>query len=190
MNKKKKIFTALCVLVGALFVAGVTAIATTNYGTADDPLITLSYLNQTVKPALEDELEKSVDSAKKEISDEFKKQIAGFESSIESRLAGGTVSPGTSVTSGEFKVVTLTNRQVLICGVGSELLLRTGDATAYGGGSPRLVDSTDGTEISAAGGPLAKNHMYMVPADGHGIRAASDSVTVLVCGSYEVHSDL
>lgn len=188
MTKNKKLLIALCVLLGVLLVAGVTAVATTNYGSANDPLITLSYINQTVRPALKSDIDTAAASAKADLSARFDSQITNFSSAMDAKIAA---SGGASSGSGEtFAVVTLTNRQVIRCQPGTEILVRTGNATAYGGSSPRLVDSTSGSELSAAGAALKNNHMYIVPASGNGLRAASSSVTLLVRGEYTVHSDL
>ncbi len=56
--KRRPLIITVCILAGILFVAGVTAAATTNYGTKDDPLVTLSYINQTVTPAVNEEIKR------------------------------------------------------------------------------------------------------------------------------------
>jgi hypothetical protein len=189
MTRKKKLMIALCVLTGALLVAGITAIATTNYGSQSDPLITLSYLNQTAKPSIKDELDASIEQAKTELAGSLNAQISDFTREIDAKIAsaGDGALPAGEKT---FTVVTLKHRQVIKCGAGTEILIRSGSATAYGGTSPRLIDTTGGTEITAAGAALKKNHMYMVTIAENGLRAASDSVTLLIRGEYTVYSDL
>lgn len=189
MKKKKKIMIALCVLAGVLFVAGVTVLATTNYGTQNDPLITLSYINQTVKPALKNELETSVEKAKTELAESLNQQIANFTRMIDAKIAS---SEGGALPSGEtkFEIVTLKYRQVIKCAAGTEIMLRSGSATAYGGASPRLVDTTGGAEITNAGAAIKKDHMYMITIADNGLRASSDSVTLLIRGEYTVYSNL
>lgn len=189
MKKKKKTMIALCVLAGVLFVAGVTVMATTNYGTQSDPLITLSYINQTVKPALKNELDTSVNKAKSELDESFNQQITNFIQTIDSKIAsseGGALPPGETI----FETVTLKYRQVIKCAAGTEILLRNGSATAYGGASPRLVDTTGGAEITDAGAAIKRNHMYMITIADNGLRASSDSVTLLIRGEYTVYSNL
>lgn len=63
MTRKKKFITAVCVLLAALLVAGITAAAVTNYGTQSDPLVTLSYLTDTVKPSILAEFDKKLANA-------------------------------------------------------------------------------------------------------------------------------
>ena len=85
-----------------------------------------------------------------------------------------------------FSLVTLTNGQKVTCGVGTEIMLRIGAAASYGSDSPRLVNTTAGTSVTAAGEVLAVNNMYMVTIQGNGIQAASDTVKVLIRGSYTI----
>ncbi|MBR5381885.1 MAG: hypothetical protein IK136_04620 [Oscillospiraceae bacterium] len=181
MKKKKRLFTVLGVVLGVVFVAGVTwAVAATNYGSSTDPLVTLSYLEQTVKPGIKSELDSSIEAAREELKADFDEALASAQTGGQT----GVVSPDA------FAPVTLSSRQVIRCTAGAEILVRSGSATAYGGVSPRLTDETDGTAVDAAGAALANDHMYLVPADGNGLRAASDSVTLLVRGGYAVYSNL
>ena len=48
MKRKNKSLVAITVLLAVLLVASIGALAATNYGTKDDPLVTLSYLDTTV----------------------------------------------------------------------------------------------------------------------------------------------
>jgi hypothetical protein len=79
--------------------------------------------------------------------------------------------------------VTLNKGQTLTCGIGAEILLRTGTATGAGS-APALVDSTTGSTLSS-GGAVTANHMYMVSIQGNGLKATS-SVKVMVRGSYVI----
>ena len=179
-QKKKRILIGVCVLIGVLFVAGITAaVATTTYGSSDDPLVTLSYLNQTVKPEIMKELDANLETTKAELAADFSARI-----SQQTGSSGGVVSPDA------FTPVTLTARQVIRCSAGAELLVSSGGATAYGGSSPRLIDETDGTSLTAAGAAMTNNHLYIVPGEGNGLRAASDGTVVMVRGGYTVYSNL
>lgn len=158
MTKKKKAIIAVSVLLAVLLVAGVTAVAVSNYGTQSDPLVTLSYLNSKAKTDILAEVDKAINEAK----------------------AG----PGTS--SSEFAVVTLSNGQTLTCAAGTEIMLRVGSAESYGPDTPRLVDSTTGEAATDAGTALTKNHMYLVTIKDNGIRSTAATTKVLVRGSYTV----
>ena len=63
----------------------------------------------------------------------------------------------------------------------SGLALREGLSMAN---TPGLVDSTDGSTL-ASGGALQPNHLYLITADGRGLKATADA-TVMVRGSYTI----
>lgn len=83
-------------------------------------------------------------------------------------------------TDGVFKSVTLAQGQKLVCTAGTELLPRSGSMKALGS----LVNTTAGAPLSD-GNSLTANNLYIVSTSGSGI-TATDSVTVLVNGSYSV----
>ena len=171
MTKAKKFVIAIAVLLAVALVSGLTTLAVTNYGTKDDPLVTLSYLNQTVTPGILDELDDSIDAKASELTREFEQRVAA---------AGGA-----STASG-FSVVTLSNGQTVTCGVGTEIMLRIGSAVSAGSDSPRLIDETTGESVTAAGTTLAANHMYMVTIQGNGVKATSNGVKILIRGAYTI----
>lgn len=168
MKREKKSLIAAGVLLAVLLVASIGALAATNYGTKDDPLVTLSYLDNTVTGAILDKLDASIAETENELTASFDEKIAS---------SGGAET---------FSLVTLTNGQKVTCGVGAEIMLRIGAAASYGSDSPRLVNTTAGTSVTAAGEVLAVNNMYMVTIQGNGIQAASDTVKVLIRGSYTI----
>jgi len=60
---KEKTMKIIIAVLAVLLLAGVTAYAATNYGSKEDPLITKSYLDEVVKPALESEFQTKLDAA-------------------------------------------------------------------------------------------------------------------------------
>lgn len=164
MSKKKKLLISLSIIIAVAFVAGVTAVATSTYGSQSDPLVALSYLDDTVTPSI----------------------MSRLETMINEKISGISVGGTTTVTNGqEFSVVSLTNGQTLTCSVGTEIMLRIGSAVSAGSSSPRLVDETTGSSVTSSGTALTQNHMYMVTIKGNGIKATS-SVKVLVRGDYTI----
>ena len=170
MTKAKKFVIAVAVLLAVALVSGLTTLAVTNYGTKDDPLVTLSYLNQTVTPGILDELEGSIDAKATELTREWEQRISAA---------------GTPTASG-FAVVTLSNGQTVTCGVGTEIMLRVGSAVSAGADSPRLIDETTGETVTSAGATLTANHMYMVTIQGNGVKATSNGVKILIRGDYTI----
>lgn len=157
---KKKIITILAAVVILAVGIGVGAYAASNYGTQADPLVTKSYLDQTLTPKLQAEFQTKLDE-----------QVKLMEQQITSSSSGLN-----------FSVVSLTNGQTLKGGAGCEIVLRAGSAASNG--STGLSDITDGKLISS-GAALTANHLCVVSTDGEGVKAGS-SVTLLVRGAYTV----
>ena len=160
MNKRRSAFrkTALALLCGALLVtAGVAAGA----GTDQDPLVTLSYLNETFM----NDVLKRVDEKITQRDQQLAQQGVGSASS--------------------FAVVDLSKGQTLTGAIGCEVMLRVGSAVCVAPSAPGLIDETDGKTLND-GGALVKNHLYMMTIDGRGVKATSDTVKVLVRGSYTI----
>lgn len=128
-------------------------------GSATDPLITLSYLNETFMG---------------QIMDRVDQKIAQRNSGL-----------GQSGAGMEFSVVTLSKGQVLTGDIGCEVMLRVGSATCVAASTPGLVDETSGSTLSG-GGALAANHLYMMTVENRGVKAGADTVKLLVRGTYTI----
>ena len=179
MTKKRKLVIAVGVLLAVALVAGLTGLATGVYGSQSDPLVTLSYLNQSVMPAVMTELDTMIDQKASEMTADFDAKLDAFKAQV------SLPAPGTDDDSQSFSVVSLTNGQTLVCSVGTEIMLRIGTAVSAGPDVPRLIDETTGSSVNSAGTALVKNHMYMVTINGNGIKATSN-VKVLIRGSYTI----
>lgn len=129
-------------------------------GSATDPLITLSYLNETFMG---------------QIMDRVDQKIAQRNSGL-----------GQSGAGMEFSVVTLSKGQVLTGDIGCEVMLRVGSATCVAASTPGLVDETSGSTLSG-GGALAANHLYLNDCgEIRGVKAGADTVKLLVRGTYTI----
>ena len=178
MKLKKRLLVGLAVIVGVMFVSGVSVYAATNYGSSSDPLVTLSYLTDKFKPELEEEIASGLSGQADGYSAELADKVQDLQADVDA-LSGSAV-PSVDT----FSVVALDEGDVITCKVGAELLLRIGTAEAYGPDSPALVDTTYGSTLSS-GSEMTKNHMYMVSIEGNGMKATS-FVKVLVRGDYTV----
>ena len=158
MSRKRIIGLVLCALLG-LTALSAAVYAAVSYGSKDDPLITKSYLDEVLQPRLEAEFASELDAALAEIETE---------------------------QSGDFVVITLTTGQTVTCGVGCELMLRIGSATALGPDYPVLVDTTAGESVSN-GTALKTNHLYMVTIAGNGFKAGSATTKLLIKGDYTIN---
>lgn len=178
MTGRKKVLIGLMVLIGVIFVAGVTAVAVSNYGTQSNPLVTKSYIDDVVAPDILSELSDEIKTQSTALENKFKDQIKNY--------SGGAAAAVPS----SFEVVMLAKSEVIRCSVGTEIMLRSGKATCYGGSAPRLVDTTDGSTLDVAGSDLTANHMYLVTLDNNGLRAQADDTVILVSGTYTVYDNL
>lgn len=158
--KKKKLRIWICAVIAVALIAGASVYAATTYGTKDDPLVTKSYLDDTLTPEL----------------------MAQFKTQLNSALAA---QQSGSTAEGTFEVVTLSKGQTLTGKVGCEILLRIGTAAVAASSSPGLVDTTSGGTLDS-GGALTANHLYMVSIAGNGVKATAAAVKVLVSGSYTI----
>ncbi len=178
MKFGKRMLITLAILVGVAFISGVSILATTTFGTKTDPLITLSYLTNQLKPQIMSDVSADISAAEASIQPAIDAKIDDFKAELDG-LSGGE-----TFESAGFTLVTLSNGQTASCGVGTELLLRIGTATATGS-TPAMVDSTSGTTLSA-GDALEKNHMYMVTIQGNGFTATAGTVKILIRGAYTI----
>jgi len=160
MNKRKKV-TIAAVVLAVVLIAGVGVYAASSYGTRDDPLVAMSYLEDTLSPEILGDLQKELDAAIEKLSSEL-----GY-------------------TAETYKLVTLSQGQSLTGRVGCEVILRSGSAAALVPSSQGLADTTAGTAVSG-GDAVQTNHLYMVGAEGCGITATAGSTRVLVRGSYTI----
>ena len=137
-------------------------------GTDGDPLVTLSYLNDTFLG---------------EIMEKVDQKIAARNSRIAQELSG-EITSGTGVAS-TFTVVTLSSGQVLTGDIGCEVMLRIGTASCVSPSNPGLIDETGGSTLNH-GGALAQNHLYMMTIEGRGVKATAATTKLLVRGGYSI----
>ncbi len=168
MRKSQKavavVLTLICVATGVAATAG----------GQDDPLITLSYVNETILPNIRKETETYAQEQKTQLAMEFGKLLE----------SQGGQQPGQNQGS-SYAVVTLSKGQTLHLELGSEVLLRVGSATAGAKENPALVDMTTGENLNN-GGALVQNHLYLSTMTEHYVTAGSDVVKVLVRGGYTI----
>lgn len=206
MSKKKWIITICSILLVALLSVGYMAIAA-EYGSKEDPLVTLSYITDVLSPDTlskvdqavaqkADALEAQLTEKMKDFSTEIDAKISAFQKDYATQVTSDAlvekvaslvlekmgVSETAPVTASEWKVVTLKKGQKITGDVGVELLLRIGSASCYATGSPGLINLTSGTVLSS-GQALSQNNLYIVTVSGRGLTATNDA-TLLIKGNY------
>ena len=171
MNRKKLGRAALTLT--AALLAAVTITAAAEPGSSKDPLVTLSYLNDTFLNTILEEVEDRIGRRDREL-----------EEKLGGQLPSGGVSSG-SGSAGTFTVVTLTQGQQLVGGVGCEVMLRVGSAVCTAPSAPGLIDETTASTLNS-GGALAQNHLYMMTIEGRGVKATAATTKLLVRGGYTI----
>ena len=151
-------------------------------GSQSDPLVTMSYLSDVSTPAILKQVDARLDSREQALVDQLSAVADAYSQEMEELL--DSAGSGSGTASAVFTVVTVKAGQQLLGTTGCELLLRSGSATCVAASEPGLVDSTEGSTLSA-GGAVQPNHLYLITADGRGLQAASDA-TVMVRGGYTV----
>lgn len=165
MKKWKIAAAATCVCF--LFTVAYAA----NAGGANDPLVTLSYLNTTFSKQVQGMVDQTVDQRRAEMEDALAKVLE----------QGGTGTAGGNV----FSVVTLSQGQTLVGDVGCEVMLRVGSALCSAPDAVGLIDTTSGS-VLGNGQALAANHLYMVTVSTRSVTAAAPTVKLLVRGPYAI----
>ncbi len=163
-NLKKSVISLILLL--TVLTIGVSADEA--YSSKNDPLVSLSYVNDVLGPQIMAEVLEKIDSQYVKISD------------IK------------NVTAGEYTLVTLNKHQTLMAKGVCELIVLNGNATVLITSSTNieaaqgLIDITDGAVVTN-GNILKANHQVVVPkADGRGIVAVTSGFTVLVKGAYTI----
>ncbi len=177
----KKLDKRWTVRLGALGLSAVllgTGAALATGGDQSDPLITLSYFNETGIPQVVEQVEEKMIPKQKELEQALKALIDQY-------AQGGGQTDVPSSGSASYTLVSMTNGQVMSLGVGCEVLLRVGSASVQAGTSPALIDLSTGGTIDS-GAALTKNHLYMATIADRTLTASANDVKLLVRGSWSV----
>jgi uncharacterized protein with PhoU and TrkA domain len=154
-----------------LLVIAVSMVLSAVYAAADpgdsnDPLVTLSYITKTLMPQIEDVIDEKIEDA----------------------LDGKTQETPDSkptATDNTYEIITAKAGQMLIGDEGTEMILRSGDATIVSGAQGGVSDLTAGLDLTQ-GAFVPKNHLLLSPRkDTRGMNFITDAV-VIVRGDYSL----
>ena len=165
-TKKNRWFLRAVVLLALSGILSTTVSLAAEVGSEGDPLVTLSYLNDTFLNTILTKVDQ---------------KIAARNSQIAQQLGGQSTS-GTAAT---FTVVTLSKGQVLTGDIGCEVRLRVGTASCVSPSSPGLIDESAAVTLNN-GGALVQNHLYMMTIEGRGVKATAATTKLLVRGTYTI----
>jgi len=163
-------------IIGILFIVTLLIIGQGVYannkepGSKEDPIVTLSYIEQRIE-----QLKFYIDE-----------KISSSQSNQPAKPQQPTESNGETSKENTLELVYLKTGERFIGDTGAEIILRMGTATAitsYRGG---LSDVTEGRDIQA-NESIPANHLLIVPRDdGRGVVAKTDDVILMVRGNYIV----
>jgi len=153
MNKRRvAIILAICVAFAGF------CITYAQPGSESDPVVTLSYIKDTVIP----EIYEYIDS-----------KIRGLSSG------------DSAAEEAKFEVAEVPAGKKVICDESCEIILRAGEAEVIATQKGGLADTTAGADLSN-GTDMPKNHLLVVPVDdGRGAKTVTDCI-FMIKGSYSV----
>jgi hypothetical protein len=181
------------VWVGAVYNGTAIGAGTIQPGTADDPVVTKSYVDQQIQQAL---------GGKLPASNGTSNGTSGNTGTNPSTSTGNNGSAGTGNTGGSstdpglpplvsgatdaVEIVTVKPGQQLLGKSGAEFIVRSGKAVIVSEGINGVADLTDGIDLTN-GQAAPTNHLLSFPKDGRGITVLDGnkySLTVMVRGGY------
>ena len=186
MKKKGTWLAAL--LLAAVLAIGAVAFAAQAYSSADDPLISLSYINDVLLPQIVELIQKNnrgEDIGGAVVTTPAETTVAEPTTAIE-------YPDGTLHTDGYYAVVQMQAGETLFASVHAcEVIVRSGDALTLSPFTVKyeeqgLSDTTDGKELYS-GESIPKNHTILIPRDdGRGVSVGEGGAWLMVRGDYRI----
>jgi len=194
---KKYMFAAAALIIGFAIIHVVQAV-TAEPGSAEDPLVSKSYVDQKISEAeqkvsqIDTKLEnitatiqninqkqQEIDAAKAQMQVQLEalaQKIKEYEEKAEDTSSGFVLQP-------------LNPGQILIAEEGTEIILRQGKALAIVPSSATggILDLNEGIDLGNSSN-IPPNHLLIVPkSDGRGLISVSDGIVlILVKGKYTI----
>lgn len=163
-------------IVALVIVVGAGLFASAAPGDSSDPLVSLSYINETVIPSLTAKFEGLVGDAKDELSASFDNTLEEFKSSLNAETVTNALDDIGSRS--EYKTVELSDGQAVVLEPGCEVLFVSGEGLCIG----TLSDTTSGTALE--NGRLEANHLYLSTGDAS--VSADGEAELLIKGNYDI----
>ncbi|SEL75315.1 hypothetical protein [Paenibacillus sp. OK003] len=179
------------VWVGSVYSNTAIGAGTIQPGTADDPVVTKSYVDQQIQQALGGKISTgSGNTGSGAESNAGNGSNTGSTGTGNSSNSGGdtTLPPLVSGASDALEIVMVKPGQQLIGATGAEFIVRSGKAVIVSEGTNGVADLTDGVDLTN-GQEAPTNHLLSFPKDGRGITVLEGnkySLTVMVRGGYSL----
>ena len=170
MNFIKKHKKALIVITIMALIYTIVAYAAP--GDSGDPLVTLSYITNTLMPDIDSKIDAQVEKQVSEKMDELENK--SYKENKASLTDGAT-----------YTLVSVKANRKVIGGEGTEFILRMGSGTILATRNGGVADVTAGIDLPD-GTPIPSNHLLVSPKDdSRGLKITSDSL-ILIRGTYTV----
>ncbi len=191
-NRRRFTITVGAVLMVCMLATGYAAVAA-EYGSADDPLITQSYLEQVLTPSLTAEAENSAKTQSRTYQSAMERKIVELSQALDNTVASLAARLAqdaqfaddvSDAAQDSWQEVTVAAGANLRLDVDTEIVLRRGSATCVESAGTGLTDLSGGGVLSADEA-LSVDHRYIATTQGAGLHAVSE-VTALVNGGHAV----
>ena len=156
MFKKHLIPKLIAIVMAVVLIASLAVLAAgtgSSAGTTSDPLVTMSYVNETFRAELLQQLQQEMNTSQAE----FSQSISAMLQSISNQYSG--YAPEMSVQS-PYVSITVPEGETLELAAGQQFLVLSGAGKVS---LNMMVDTTAGMSL-ASGNALSENHFYTVPA--------------------------
>ncbi|MDQ0172393.1 hypothetical protein [Paenibacillus tundrae] len=179
------------VWVGSVYSNTAIGAGTSQPGTADDPVVTKSYVDQQIQQALGGKIPTGGNTSSGDNSNAGSGNTGGAGTGSTTPSTGSTggdttLPPLVSGASESLEIVMVKPGQQLIGATGAEFIVRSGKAVIVSEGTNGVADLTDGVDLTN-GQEAPTNHLLSFPKDGRGIAVLDGnkySLTVMVRGGY------
>lgn len=177
MKSVWKVTTAAVLLAGGVWAGSLLNVTAegagvgSQPGTAEDPVVTKSYVDQQIQKALSGGAITTPVATATPVPNATTAPVA-------------TKSPANN--SNESEIVDVKPGQTLIASAGAEFIVRAGKAVIYSKDANGVADLTDGKDL-LNGVPAPQNHLLSFPRDGRGITVQEGQtlgLVVMVRGGY------
>lgn len=172
----KKYLPTTFAVIGCVALIGSFSLANSSVGGQSDPLITKSYLDETVVPSLTVEATAAAQAQIDSMTATLDAEIAALQKEIDAAVVG---------SGGQYEVVSLASGQSLYPDLGTQMVLRIGSVHVTSTSFPALVDLTKGESLSS-GDSLTVNHLYLSTIEGRVVTSTANSTKIMVYGGYTI----
>jgi hypothetical protein len=157
-------------------------------GSNQDPIVTKSYVDAKIAEALANYTGTPQGTTTGDTST-FEAKLTEIENDLrdlEREYNYSSLAVAGAIEKTVFSVVQASKGQKLLLGEGTEIILRAGNADAVSGPGGDLSNLTTGVSI-ANGTKIDQNHLILSSReDGRGLAVISDTIWVMIKGSYKV----